>query len=73
MARFDRAQWNPIETAPLDGTKVRAAHFSGPACCDWACKAAFKLPRGSSKLTWMEVDGVRGEVFLAPTHWLPLN
>lgn len=64
---------SPIENAPRDGTTVLAIHFSTPGSSDWVCKAAFKIPRGGDKPTWMEVDGGRGEVFLAPTHWQPLD
>lgn len=73
MARYDSEQWNPIATAPLDGTEVRAAHFSNRYFCDWECKAAYKLSKAGIKPNWMEVDSARGEVFLIPSHWLPLS
>ena len=73
MLRIDPDKLRAIDTAPRDGTKVLAVHFSTPGLSDWACKAAFKPPKSGEKPTWMEVDGVRGQVFLAPTHWQPLN
>lgn len=73
MARYDSEEWDVIATAPRDGTKIRAAHFSNRFGCDWACTAAFKLSETGRKPNWMEVDGARGEVFLIPTHWQPLN
>jgi len=72
MARNDSEDWNLIATAPCDGTKIRAAHFSNRFGSDWVCSAAFKAPKDGVRATWMEVDGVRGEVFLHPTHWQPL-
>lgn len=73
MARYDSEQWNPIETAPTDGSNVRAAHFSNRFYCDWECTAAFGLSTVGTKKHWLEVGSAQGEVFLYPSHWLPLE
>lgn len=55
----------PIETAPLDGTYIRAFHFDQFGCIQWGRKAAY-LKDG-----WVEVDSTRDGESLDPTHWLP--
>lgn len=73
MPRDDWENWNLIETAPKDGTAVRAAHFPNRYFCDWVSVASFRPSREGVKPNWLEVDESRGQVFLKPTHWQPLN
>jgi hypothetical protein len=64
-------EWQPIETAPKDGTRILAywpdiyANSSAVQCETWWG------PWGNSKSTWQTVwewaDGPN-----CPTHWMPL-
>ncbi|QEL18756.1 hypothetical protein PX52LOC_05793 [Limnoglobus roseus] len=59
------SSWQPIETAPKDGTEVLL--LSHPAAM---------LPPDYAVAYWDEVDEVwywnKPKRFLCPTHWMPL-
>ena len=55
-------QWQPIETAPRDGTKLLVFCETGIAVVH-----CFKPPLGSDR--WLTVDG---GYEIEPTHWQPL-
>lgn len=54
--------WQPIETAPRDGTRVLL--FRG----EWMESMGI----GYWSNDWMEFTMVGGECFPGPTHWMPL-
>jgi hypothetical protein len=54
----------PIETAPKDGSYIRAFNFDQFDCIQWGRTAAFQNG-------WVEVDSTRDGEPLDPTHWLP--
>lgn len=66
------SQWQPIETAPKDGTSV-LIHTEGPGCGAAVC---FFDTEWGDEGWWMLDDGklalelpLRGA---DPTHWMPL-
>lgn len=61
-------QWQPIESAPKDGTAVLAtsAHMTGPNGEPVAWAAVFDQERGRWTATW------DGEPLNDATHWQPL-
>lgn len=54
-------EWQPIETAPRDGTRVLAwsARWQAPSTAQWYGNA------------WM-LDSSIGQFVHQPTHWMPL-
>jgi hypothetical protein len=55
--------WQPIETAPKDGTRITLAKVGGPVWCDCRWRQMQRKPD-------------RWESFIAPlpfepTHWMP--
>lgn len=67
------ADWQPIETAPKDGTAVLACarHALTPFVARWR---EHGLDRDDDELGWLTLSGVRvTSVYGAPmTHWMPL-
>lgn len=65
------SEWQPIETAPKDGTLILAWHrYMGPAIIYWGCIQAhspifFWIPASCKILHWLS-DAE------APSHWMPL-
>lgn len=57
-------QYNTIDSAPTDGSYIRAFHFDQFGCIMWGRTAAFKDG-------WIEVDSTRDGEPLNPTHWAP--
>jgi hypothetical protein len=69
--------WQPIETAPKDGTPVLAFGFTageinGPGDCEAIEVATYEGPGGD----WPGFDwSIAGDAYanwIAPTHWMPL-
>lgn len=64
--------WQPIETAPKDGTVVFLWRNGRPAIGKWNTKKYAKNPKpywdGSDARVW----GVRWATSVAPTHWMPI-
>lgn len=54
----------PIETAPVDGSYIRAFHFDQFGGIQWCRTGAFQNG-------WTEVDSLRDGEPINPTHWLP--
>jgi hypothetical protein len=60
--------WQPIETAPMDGSKIWATYYNqGSIIPVWTHPAYWH----SQKKDWRAV-GSNGSTLLIPTHWMPL-
>jgi hypothetical protein len=72
--REESARWQPIETAPKDGTYILVASASGPWVAHWAPVAVsgyrFEQPWRSVMLNHDHIHGATR--YLPPTHWMPL-
>jgi len=70
MDNYNYGKWQPIETAPKDGTKFLAMWpeiVDGPAEIDVTYRRNDEDFRGwASSNFWAHSDDV------APTHWMPL-
>lgn len=55
-------EWQPIETAPRDGTRILLFREG------WHVNCAV----GYWRIDWHEFAPVGGECFPQPTHWMPL-
>ena len=64
-------EWQPIETAPKDGTVVLVWYNNG-------IKDHSPLSSHVRKAAWIDdaefwqIDGVGGNIEHIPTHWMPL-
>lgn len=62
------SDWQPIETAPKDGTAILAWEK------DWECPAVVSLEEYDGTEYWEYreslINDAMGEAF--PTHWIPL-
>lgn len=70
-------EWQPIETAPLDGTQIIATWIDvfGEPCVGLArygsCFVIENHERtGKTRIGWMCEGG--SETWSVPTHWMPL-
>lgn len=65
--------WNPIETAPKDGTRILAVEDGNVLAVIWGNRRVdyndifCSLPDG-----WVIWNGDIGPVAINPTHWMPL-
>lgn len=73
-ARLDereKADWQPIETAPKDGTRILLAKIVGhpghPTALWWATAGHWS----EKWKNWN--DGIEPAGLAGPTHWLPMN
>ena len=71
------AEWQPIETAPHDGTWILVTGFrqqhSGPVSHMFAVAAFFPRSEKSPTGPYEWFYGKRGNQFIdGPTHWMPL-
>ena len=59
--------WQPIETAPTDGTKILVCHIDlyRPITAQWSCYH----PNRKGEETWREAGS---RYIVNPTHWMPL-
>jgi hypothetical protein len=57
--------WQPIETAPKDGTLVLLAYDTGPGVLQWGMSLA--RIRGDHWAT-----DINSQLHFVPTHWMPL-
>jgi hypothetical protein len=72
-------QWQPIETAPKDGTIILIARGSADATFSFV-EAAYwsqcaRATGGDKQFPWVTLDetnGVNGRTEGSPTHWMPL-
>ena len=70
--------WQPIETAPKDGTLVDLfvdGHRETDCCwhrLDWEIAYLHWPADSMGWATWSERDGEYGRIEPAPTHWQPL-
>lgn len=60
-----KMEWQPIETAPKDGTKILSFEDDEFAVVWW------QLDRWGKEGQW-SVTASRGGWYLSPTHWMPL-
>lgn len=58
------AEWQPIETAPKDGTRIIVSKVNGPVWCNVNWRHMIRKPD-----RW---DSFVGAVPFEPTHWMPL-
>ena len=68
--------WQPIETAPRDGTEFLATHtrlkFVRPYICSWGrCKLQPDGYVANSGKEWWRAYG-QTKLAPRPTHWMPL-
>lgn len=64
------AQWQPIETAPKDGTFILCAHKSGHInICRWHVE----IPNYEKSDAYWRARVYEGEGLWKPTHWMPLR
>lgn len=61
-------EWNPIETAPRDGTVILACNINYVTYSPIAIRWQTYHPNSAGKITWRTLDGWKAEV----THWMPL-
>jgi hypothetical protein len=62
------SKWEPIDTAPKDGTKILACFSSGtyaPETVSWRTYH----PNAQGKRCWRTVAGIKAEWV---SHWMPL-
>ena len=60
------SDWQPIETAPKDGTKIIAFdHHAGVVIVRW------RMRWPETGCEWIEATGEEYENY-RPTHWMPL-
>lgn len=67
----DVPQWQPIETAPKDGTRIHAWNGDYQTTIYW-----YRAPKPPYQPGWAQVQGLRDEFYddgmWNPTHWMPL-
>ncbi len=74
MSEGNSGQWQPIETAPRDGSaiislvhgKVVIVKYTG--IIDWFDETTC----GASRYAWIEEGAEDADNELLPTHWMPL-
>ena len=62
------SEWQPIETAPKDGTRVLASQSGHVFTARWAPGFAAVYPGGGGPGWYDEILDRRAQ----PTHWMPL-
>ena len=65
----ERARWQPIDTAPKDGTEILAGAF----CKEYDHQFVASYDEGVDykKFPWIGAEGIRDHRDF-PTHWMPL-
>jgi hypothetical protein len=58
------SDWQPIETAPKDGTRIIVANYA----VVWPDVSWVKSPRAGERWEHLNLGAVR----FAPTHWMPI-
>lgn len=64
LSKPDDMQWQPIETAPMDGTKIIIIEKDGDVRCAFFANGDGSHPRKGWLTPWH--GGVQ------PTHWIPM-
>ena len=68
------AKWQPIETAPRDGTRVMLGNAAGVWVADWipVYRTGYR-PDDPWHSALLNHDHIRESArYEAPTHWMPL-
>ena len=65
------SEWQPIETAPKDGTKVLAAHF-GDKSSNWYGRMAVDFYHDAAAGDAFTGWGAFNSRHWPATHWMPL-
>lgn len=68
-------EWQPIETAPKDGTKVLLAYASGNyrvIVSEWMTLETLKNGKTQSRSEYWVTPWVRMDSDPQPTHWMPI-
>lgn len=63
LAAYEKERWQPIETAPKDGTRVILSRTKSSVWCDCKWEKMRRVPD-----RWASFVGV---VPFSPTHWQP--
>ena len=66
-----RDEWQPIETAPKDGTSVLGFDGIGIAIMEW-WEPEPEEDGESRYPSWVSYSNTGQEFLSAPTHWMPL-
>lgn len=66
------SEWQPIETAPKDGTKVLAGRFTGKPKADYEGYMAVDQWNTPSKTRGWSGWGRFNDQYWPATHWMPL-
>lgn len=72
------SEWQPIETAPKDGTRILATNGSRVFIAYWIENASVNPTEGPEEPHWIEFEcedywySVHLFGSAAPTHWMPL-
>lgn len=64
-------EWQPIETAPKDGTSILGYDGLGIAIMEWWEPDQEALDDGATA-SWCSHSNTEEEFIEAPTHWMPL-
>jgi len=64
-------EWQPIETAPKDGTHILVVSETGISVCKYSCGNWNGLIDGDTICYQEEQDDWYYDVY-KPTHWMPL-
>lgn len=71
-----KTEWQPIETAPKDGTEILIFTTRGIAHVGWSKYCGAYLESGESSggwdVCWNNSDGWNDPEFPDATHWMPL-
>lgn len=59
-------EWQPIESAPRDGTEIVVGKYYGE---QWHANTAAWMPEGANGPGWITPDCCE---VIRPTHWMPL-
>jgi len=62
-------EWQPIETAPKDGTPILCMMSGGYVVATWCRHRAYKHCWAWMAMPWPKCDFL---LAVEPTHWMPL-
>jgi hypothetical protein len=67
------SEWQPIETAPKDGTKILLGYFPDPVYEGASVMRSWEVAfwHGIHR-KWCGRELLNSEGYFSPTHWMPL-